>query len=190
MAEPTGEPAAAMLGDEAVQDRIGRLNELLERLEQVPGVTGEMALEAVETLTEVYGCALARVMARAARDSALVAALVEDELLNHLLVLHGIHPDPVEQRVARAVAEVRPAVQERGGDVELAGVDDGLASVRLSIKGCASSSAGVEDAVRDAVLAVAPELSGVRRVPAETGRAETLIPVDALLRRPAGAGRT
>lgn len=175
------------LDDEAVRGRIGRLNELLERLEQLAGPTAELALEAVETLTEVYGSALVRVTALAAGTPAL-AALVGDELLNHLLVLHGIHPDPVEQRVARAIEEVRPAVQERGGDVELAGVDDGLASIRLSVKGCASSSAGVEDAVRDAVLAVAPELSGVRRVPVEAARAETLIPVDALLRKPAGAG--
>lgn len=33
-----------------------------------------------------------------------------DALLEHLLVLHGIHPDPVERRVAHALDELRPAV--------------------------------------------------------------------------------
>ena len=48
-------------------------------------------------------------------------------------------------------------MRERGGEVELAGMDDGVARVRLTVAGAAS--AGVEDAVRTAVLAVAPELA-------------------------------
>lgn len=178
MTEQAAVPAA--LDDEAVRARIGRLNELLERLEKVPGATAEMALEAVETLTEVYGTALARVLAVAAGAPALVSAIVEDELCNHLLVLHGIHPDPVERRVVRALDEVRPFVRSKGGEVELVGVEQGVARVRLTAAGCSSSTGALEQAVTDAVLAVAPELSGVEPVPAQSARAETLIPVDAL----------
>jgi Fe-S cluster biogenesis protein NfuA len=191
MAEQGREPVAVALDDEAVRARIGRLNELLEHLERMPGPTTEMALEAVQTLTAVYGSALERVVARAAGVPALAAALVEDELLNHLLALHGIHPDPVEQRVARALDEVRPYLNSHGGEVELAGIEQGVARVRLSgsCGSCSSSSATLEYAVTDAVLAVAPELSGVESVPAERGRTETFIPVDALLRKPATTGR-
>ncbi len=184
--QPAAQQAASTesgrLDDAAISQRLARLDELLERVEQVPGPTAESAIEAVQTLTEVYGEALARVLSLA--DRPLVEALVDDELLGHLLVLHDIHPDPVEQRVARAVDDLRAAVQERGGDVELAGVEDGVANLRLSIKGC--SSAGVEDAVRETVLAIAPELSDVIRVPEEGGDA-AFIPVDALLQRPATA---
>lgn len=171
------------LDDSGIHQRLARIDELLERVEQVPGPTAESAIEAVQTLTEVYGEALARVLGLAAPP--LVEQIVDDELLGHLLVLHDIHPDPVDRRVARAVDDLRPAVQERGGDVELAGIDDGVANVRLSIKGCSSS--GVEDAVRDTLLAIAPELADVARVPADDGDA-AFIPVDALLQRPASAG--
>jgi len=170
----------ARLGDAALRERLTELDELLLRMEQIPGPAGELALEAVSALAEVYGEALARALALATAPSTFLA----DELLNHLLVLHGIHPDPVERRVARALDEMAPAVRERGGEVALAGLDDGVARVRLTVSGC--GSAGVEDEVRTAVLAVAPELHEVvREAPP---RAPAFVPLDSLLHRPAGVG--
>ena len=134
--------APARLDDPAVRERLTGLDELLERVEQIPGPAGELALEAVSALAEVYGEALARALALAAEPAGFVA----DELLGHLLVLHGIHPDPVERRVERALDEMAPAVRERGGEVALAGLDDGVARVRLTVSGC--GAAGVEDEVR------------------------------------------
>ena len=164
------------LDDTNVRERVARLDDLLAQVEQVPGPAGELALEAVSTLAEVYGEALARALALAAEPRAFVA----DELLGHLLALHGIHPDPVERRVEQALSELEPAVRERGGEVQLAGIDDGVAHVRLSVSGC--GSAGVEDAVRSAVLAVAPELADVERdVPAPS---LAFVPLDSLLTRP------
>jgi Fe-S cluster biogenesis protein NfuA len=170
--------APARLDDAAVRERLTGLDELLERVEQIPGPAGELALEAVSALAEVYGEALARALALAAEPAGFVA----DELLGHLLVLHGIHPDPVERRVERALDAMAPAVRERGGEVALAGLDDGVARVRLTVSGC--GAAGVEDEVRTAVLAVAPELHDVRR---ETPpRAPAFVPLDSLTRRPTG----
>jgi hypothetical protein len=73
-----------------------------------------------------------------------------------------------------------PAVRERGGEVELAGLDDGVARVRLTVSGC--GAAGVEDEVRTAVLAVAPELDEVRRE--APPRSPAFVPLDSLLTRP------
>jgi Fe-S cluster biogenesis protein NfuA len=182
MGEPlrVDDPTAAdRLDDAAVRERLTGLDELLDRVEQIPGPAGELALEAVAALAEVYGEALARALALA--DPSAFAA---DELLGHLLVLHGIHPDPVERRVARALEDMAPAVRERGGEVELAGLDDGVARVRLTVSGC--GAAGVEDEVRTAVLAVAPELDEVRRE--APPRAPAFVPLDSLLQRPAGVG--
>jgi Fe-S cluster biogenesis protein NfuA len=153
----------AALSSREVEQRIRRLEELLARVEQLPGVMGELALDTVAAVTDLYGAALARVMDRVAGSPELVASLVDDELVRHLLVLHGIHPQPVEQRVAGAVAEIREDVRAHGGDVELIGVTDGVARLRLegSCNGCSSSRSSLEGAVREAVLAVAPELSGV-----------------------------
>jgi Fe-S cluster biogenesis protein NfuA len=188
MADQQPGPARQRLDDRAVTAGLARIDELLGRLEQIPGTTAETALEAVAMLADVYGEALARVMDYASGDAAITGAIAGDELVGHLLVLHGIHPDPVEQRVTRALAEIRPYLH--GGDAGLESISDGVARVRVSGGcGCASSPQALGDAVRDAVLAAAPELSGVEPVTGATGRAAAFVPVESLLRGPAPAGR-
>lgn len=183
-------PAPARLDNATVRERLTRLDELMGQLEQTPGPAGEIALDVVSALAEVYGEALARVIDQLSRAPELRAAITDDELLGHLLVLHEIHPDPVERRVAHALAELRPAVRQGGGDVELVEIDQDIARVRLSTGGCGSSSAGLPDAVRDAVLAVAPELSDVVPVPAASRPETAFVPLDALMSRSATTGVT
>ncbi|MQY36450.1 hypothetical protein SRB17_44510 [Streptomyces sp. RB17] len=175
---------AVRLPDPAVEARLARLDELLAGLESAPGP----ALEAVRLLTEVYGEALARVLDHA--DERLRERLADDELLGHLLVLHAVHPEPAELRAARAVEKLRPAVRERGGDLEWAGVDGQVARVRLSSgggcgSGCGGGSSDVVEAVRAAVLAVAPELTSVETVPggAERKPAPAFVPLSTIRRR-------
>ncbi|MEV0976441.1 NifU family protein [Streptomyces sp. NPDC049915] len=172
------------LADPAVEARLARLDEVLAGLESAPGP----AMEAVRLLTEVYGEALARVLDHAAQE--LREILAEDELLGHLLVLHDIHPEPPERRAERAVQKLRPAVRERGGDLVWAGVEGQVARVRLdSGGGCGSGcgggggSAGVVDAVRAAVLAVAPELESVEAVTEERRAAPAFVPLNTIRRR-------
>ncbi|MGP3975730.1 NifU family protein [Streptomyces sp. 8N114] len=172
---------APRLADADVEQRLARLDELLERVEGVAGPTADAALEAVRGLTEIYGEALARIRDLAGPE--LAARLTEDQLVGHLLVLHELHPDPVERRVATAVDRMAEVLRERGAALELVGIDGPVASVRLTTKGCGGSASGIEEAVREAVLAAAPELSGVRRVADEPAPAfvplETLLPATA-----------
>ncbi|THA24008.1 NifU family protein [Streptomyces sp. RKND-216] len=179
-APPTVPPAVPVgrLDDAAVGERLARADDLLGRVEGVAGPTTEAAVEAVQTLAEIYGEALARVLDLAGEE--LRARMGADELLAHLMVLHELHPEPVEARVAAALERVRPGVQEHGGDVELVGVDGTVATVRLLAKGCGTSAGTLEDAVREAVLGVAPELTEVRRAPAEGGSGQAFVPLDTL----------
>ncbi|QTD96159.1 NifU family protein [Streptomyces cyanogenus] len=176
---------AVRLPDPAVEARLARLDEVLAGLETVPGP----ALEAVRLLTEVYGEALARVLDLA--EQPLREQLADDELLGHLLVLHDLHPEPPERRAARAVEKLRPAVRERGGDLEWAGVEGRVARVRLSTgggcgSGCGGGSGDALEAVRAAVLAVAPELESVEPVEpvaAERRPAPAFVPLSTIKRR-------
>jgi Fe-S cluster biogenesis protein NfuA len=70
-------------------------------------------------------------------------------------------------RVERALEEIRPLLQEDGGDCELVDVLDGVVSVRLkgACDTCPSSTATLEGAIRRALLEEVPELVGVARVP-------------------------
>jgi len=175
-------PGEGRLDDSAVEDRLTRIDDLLGRVEETPGPTAQAAVEAVGALTEVYGEGLSRILDLA--DEALVARFAEDQLLGHLMVLHDIHPDPVERRAERAVDGLRTIVRESGGEIELTGIDDGVARVRLDVKGCGSTAAGLEAAVREALLAAAPELSGVERV-RDPERDAAFVPLDTLTLRPA-----
>ncbi|MEY9989066.1 Fe-S cluster biogenesis protein NfuA [Streptomyces sp. V4I8] len=181
------EAAPTRLADLDVETRLARLDHLLEAIESAPGPTTRSATEAVGLLTEVYGEALARVMDHA--DGRLAELLADDELLGHLLVLHDIHPEPAELRAARAVERLRPAVRERGGDAEWAGVEGQVARVRLTSgggcgSGCGGGASEVTDAVREAVLAAAPELTAVEPLAAAApAPAPAFVPLATLTHR-------
>ncbi|MEV5826566.1 NifU family protein [Spirillospora sp. NPDC052242] len=197
-------PGDRRLGEGDVAERLTRIEEALAALERTPGRTAESALDTVATLAEVYGEALARVMDRAAHDARLVSALAADDLVGHLLALHDVHPAPVEERVARALADIREQLGSHGADVELEldGIEDGVARVRLpdepgggcgTCGGSAGAAGSVEDAVRDAVLGVAPELSAIEPVRAPSGRPAAagpgaFVPVESLFRTAPPAG--
>ena len=131
------------------------VRELVARVESLLGGLDERATEAVQALVELYGEALARVVAG--------ADPVEDELLSHLLLVHDLHPVAVETRVQRALDDVRPYLGSHGGDVELLAVDDGIARVRLggTCDGCPSSAVTLRNAIEEAVMRAAPDLDGI-----------------------------
>jgi Fe-S cluster biogenesis protein NfuA len=136
--------------DAVVRERVARIDELLAGIEGNPA-----AVEAVAAVVELYGEALRRMVAGGIDTG--------DELVAHLLLLHDLHPDDVETRVARALDEVRPYLGSHGGDVELLGVSDGVARVRLvgTCDGCPSSAATLQHAIEEAIARAAPELFGV-----------------------------
>ncbi|MCW3818545.1 NifU family protein [Micromonospora sp. DR5-3] len=179
------QPELPRLDDAAVEPRLARLDAVLGQLEQTPGRTAELALEAVELLTEVYGEALARVTDLADSPGAL-DRLTGDELLRHLLLLHRIHPDPVERRVARAIDDLRPQLRAQGADVALMGVRGEVARISLSARSCGGGGAAVRELVREQVLTFAPELSTVDVVAPEP--APALIPIATLWQRPDRTG--
>ncbi|KQC36759.1 MULTISPECIES: NifU family protein [unclassified Frankia] len=197
MADPASEDGRRSEGghrldDRAVRERLAHLDEALAEVERIPGPSGELALDAVATLASVYGEALARVAGYAAGAADVTAALTADELIGHLLVLHDVHPEPVGRRVTRAIERLRPAVRDRGGEIELVGIERGVAEISLTLGGCGSAAGEVLAAVREAVLAIAPELSDVRRQAAASGGAHqtAFVPLDAVLTPPlAGSAR-
>jgi len=181
------QPDVQRLDDAAVEPRLARLDAVLGQLEQTPGRTAELALEAVELLTGVYGEALARITDLAADSPRALDRLTGDELLRHLLLLHRVHPDPVDRRVARAVDDLRPQLRAQGAEIALLGVQDAVARISLSTSSCGAAT--LRDLVREQVLTFAPELSAVDVV--APAAAAALIPVATLWRRPDGppAGR-
>lgn len=142
-----------------------RIEELLDGL----GGTAQAAAteEAVRLLVEVYGEGLSRIVAAVGRTEAGRRQLVEvaaDGLVASLLIVHELHPVPLEQRIDDALDSVRPYLGSHAGGVEVIGVDDeGVLQLRLqgSCDGCSSSAETVRVAIENAVLAAAPEIVAV-----------------------------
>ena len=180
VADEPGVEAPARLDDPAIRALLGALNEQLDQLEAMPGPVSELGLTVVAGVAEIYGQALIRTLELA--DPAAVERMLDDELIAHLLALHGIHPESVEKRLTRVSDELRAAVSDQGGTVELDRLDETVAVVRVALGERASRSADVEHTVRRAVMTAVPELANVTIVPAGSASATAFVPLEALMR--------
>lgn len=161
-----------------LEDRLEGLDGLLGRIEDMPAPDGDVAREAVAALAFVYGEALARVVALCDGAPEIIARMVADPLLDHLLALHGVHPQTVEQRLEDAISEMHARLHD-DGSLHLQGIDGGVARVTVPAGGCGAPPLG--PAVRDILLAAAPELTDVDTAPAPA--APAFIPIASVRKR-------
>lgn len=158
-----------MSADEILLRESGdRIEHLLAELERSAGpVTWQRVEELIQRTVGLYGAGLERALAHAvgagARADELDGRLRRDELLSSLLVLHGLHPESTQERVERALDEVRPYLASHAGGVELLSVEEGVVRLRLvgTCDGCPSSSATLEHAIRAAITEITPEIQRV-----------------------------
>jgi Fe-S cluster biogenesis protein NfuA/nitrite reductase/ring-hydroxylating ferredoxin subunit len=156
-----------LIDDQGLQERVARMETLLEEIETLPDRNARSkAAEVVGVLLDLYGEGLARMMevvAEGEERERTFDAFAEDELVSHLLLLHGLHPFDLKTRVIMALEEVRPYLQSHGGNVELLGVKEGVARLRMqgSCSGCPSSTVTLRLAIEEAIQKTAPDLEGI-----------------------------
>jgi Fe-S cluster biogenesis protein NfuA/nitrite reductase/ring-hydroxylating ferredoxin subunit len=156
-----------LLDDQGLQERVARIETLLGEIETLADPHAKSkAAEMAQVLLELYGEGLARMMevvAQGEESERAFKVFAEDELISHLLLLHGLHPLDVETRVVQALEEVRPYLESHEGNVELLGVEGGVARVRMegSCDGCPSSAVTLKLAIEEAILKAAPDLEGI-----------------------------
>lgn len=148
-------------------NQMGRLEELVQRAEKLADAGArDLARELVQVLLDVHGEGFKRLLDAASTNgeapASLVAACRDDDLLASLLMLHGLHPEPLRARVDRALAKVRPVLERHQGDVELVSLDGDVAHLRLlgACKGCPSSTETLKRHVEEALFEEAPDLAG------------------------------
>lgn len=142
---------------------IARVQELTGRLEHLDdGACRELAEELTGAVVQMYGAGLERIV-ELIEDDETRDRLASDELVAGLLMIHDLYPVPLEERVAQALDTVRPYMESHGGNVDLLGIEDGVAKLRLegSCKSCRASSSTLELAVRQALQEAAPDLLGM-----------------------------
>ena len=152
----------------APEELVERVQELLGSLDEIADPVAQSRVqELVGTVLELYGAGLERILGilQDAGDPALPIrdALLDDGIVASLLLIHGLYPISLEERVTQALDSMRPFLASHGGNVELVSVEDGVARLRLqgSCDGCPSSAATLEHALKEAIEEAAPDLLGL-----------------------------
>ena len=147
------------------QQHAEQIEQLVQRVTAIPDDDARTAaLELMQALMDLHGSGLSRIVellsesGESGRNS--LAELSRDPLICGLLVLYGVHPVPVEQRVAFAIEKIQPQLRKRGGNVELLEVIDGTVRIALhaSGNGCHSSPDALKPLVEQAIREAAPEI--------------------------------
>jgi Fe-S cluster biogenesis protein NfuA len=148
-------------------EALHRIDTLATALDQLTDAGGrEAARELIELVLDLHGLALARTLAIAASADGgreLVECLARDEQVRAALLLHGLHPEPVEQRVRRAVEQLGPQLAILGCRVRL--IETTAATVRLRLEGAqgpeASRELGLRQRIEAAIIDEAPDLDEI-----------------------------
>jgi len=145
---------------------VGRVEELTAQLETIGDPFAQsLSEELVGALMQLYGEGLQRIVDAVDEDGTpeLRRRLVDDGVVASLMLIHGLYPVDLETRVREALDSVRPYMETHGGDVELLGIVDGVARLRLegSCHGCAASASTLELGIEKALQEAAPDLQGI-----------------------------
>jgi Fe-S cluster biogenesis protein NfuA/nitrite reductase/ring-hydroxylating ferredoxin subunit len=166
-AADNGSPAPAGPDATSPEELIERVQRLTEELDRVADpVTRARAEELVGAVIEVYGQGLERIVELIGTDESsaeLRDRLAADGIVASLMLIHGLYPVGLGERVTEALDSVRPYMESHGGNVELLGIEDGIARIRLegSCDGCPASSSTLELAIKSALDEAAPDLEGL-----------------------------
>jgi Fe-S cluster biogenesis protein NfuA len=150
------------------QAGLQRLEGLVRGVERLGNPEAQAHARAlVSALLELHGTALGRLLdhlaAAGEAGRAVLDACARDEAVGGLLLLHGLHPLPLEARVRQALDDVRPALRKHGGSVELLDVSDGVIRLRLegNCHGCPSSAVTMRQTIEEAIIGRAPDAAAV-----------------------------
>jgi len=171
---------------EDAQQLVERVQQLQARLESSgDSPTRALADELTSAVVQMYGAGLERIvaslMAAGPEGEQIASSLAGDPLVATLLLIHDLHPIPLEQRVQAALDSVRPYMESHGGNVDLLSLEQGVARIHLqgSCSDCSASSVTLELAIKQALEEMAPDLEGleVEGINAQAARTDIELPV-------------
>lgn len=157
-----------MADDREFQNRVRTIEGLIQTLEDTAEpTTRAQARELVQAILEHHGVGLAKIMelANQCGNPRLLEALVRDDLVGSLLLLHGLHPVDAETRVRRAIENMQPRLFVHGSRVQLVAVEDNAVRLHLQVgeNGSPADAAPhqLKRWIEEAVCGAAPEVAAI-----------------------------
>jgi hypothetical protein len=148
-----------MTGTAEFQQRLESIEVVIRQIETTsdPNVR-TAARELVQLVMELHGAGLERILeilqSNGESGQSLLGSLGRDEMVSSLLVLYGLHPLSMEERIHQAIEKANRQMRARDGSVELAGIEDGV--VRLHLKANGHGPA-LKEIVEAAIYQAAPD---------------------------------
>lgn len=145
----------------AQQRRIEELIAALEALDDPPARAS--AQELLQVVLDLHTNGLARLMeivsSAGALDNAMIEAFERDAGVSAMLLLHGLHPQALPTRVARAVEKLRPLLGVQGVRIELLDAAEEAVRVKVSgrLEGPHNSVGELQQVIEHALFEAAPE---------------------------------
>ncbi len=144
-------------------EHVHEIERLIVQLEaSADPATAASVRQLLTAVLEFHGAGLARMVELSGEGA--VRSFAHDDLAAGLLLLYGLHPDPFEVRVRRAVDKLR--------GVELLGISDSV----VRVKGSAS-----RETIEQAIFAMAPEAAAIEIEGAAAS--SSFVPLEALISR-------
>jgi hypothetical protein len=161
-----------VIDDARLRAESGQIERLLGELRELVTPPAWQRIEQVlARVVALYGAGLEHALEHARAAGAAPAALDErltgDELLASLLVLHGLHPLPAEERILRALAVVRAQLDLADHELVLAELTDaGVVHLEATVAlgGGAMAARVAEGITRRAIEVAAPEVTAIELV--------------------------
>jgi hypothetical protein len=145
--------------------------EKIEQLLQlIHGAEGEAARTAavnlMQSLMDLHGAGLSRIVELLSDGGETgrkaLAKVAADPLVCGLLVLYGIHPIPLEDRIQQAIEKLQPQLQKTGARLTLASVADAVVRITFhSPRPDAHSATAVRATIEQTIREVAPEVADI-----------------------------
>jgi Fe-S cluster biogenesis protein NfuA len=146
------------------QAHAGKVEQSLQRVNELDNDNARAsALELMQSLMDLHGATVSRIVellseAGEAGRKAL-ATIADDPLVCGLLVLYGVHPVPLEERVTRAVESLGPQLQKLGTTLEVMSTAENVVRIRVhNSRPDPHSETTVQAAIERAIREAAPEV--------------------------------
>jgi Fe-S cluster biogenesis protein NfuA len=152
-----------------LQQLSANIEDLVQKIEAIadPEIRADV-LTLVRSVMELHGTGLKRILdlvsASGETGRHILTAVADDDLAGSLLLLHGLHPADVEERIAKAVERASSQLRSHGASAKLLAIEDGVLRIRIEQSGHGSgcgSTAALQHIVEEYIYAAAPEIVSI-----------------------------
>lgn len=152
-----------MTGPAQFQQRLESIEAVIRQIEAAadPNVR-TAARDLMQLVMDLHGASIERILEilRSTGESgeSIIDKLGRDDMVSSLLVLYGLHPLAIEQRVSQAIENANRQIRSRNATVELLGMEDGAVRLHLKANGHGPAMKEIVEAV---IWQAAPDITSL-----------------------------